>query len=607
MSERSTQPESQGKPLESLSPFAHADLAHRSKRGVFMYALLLVLVTGFTRVRQEHLLEASLLIVLYAALGAWRFELIRRFDDLYGDDPESWKRRFAALTMWPAGLWSIGTVLTLQRYGLGVDYLLPLLASLGLVAGAVSSLTPTRKLFRNYLLVMLLPNAVAQFMLGGNGIGLGLMLLVYIGFMLLMGKQFNQEYWSGLRNSHLLRRRAEELERAHDEVVEANAVKGQFLANVSHEIRTPMNGILGMCGLLLESGLDVKQREHAEDLDQSARALLHLMEDVLDFAKTEAGEIKLCLRDVPSRALFGDVLKPLSFAAVEKDVALSLDLDPDMPDWLHCDGDRLRQILVNLVQNAIKFSNGGEVVLGSRSRVEEDGRHWLHIWVRDEGIGISEEDQAVVFEAFRQADGSFERRHGGSGLGLAVTASLSELMGGRISVESSLGVGSTFHVHLPLSVGQDPAESTRASDRNTGDRTAEEFKMDGRILLAEDNPVNAKLATALLRRIGFTVVLAENGLEALSLWEREPVDLILMDVQMPGMDGLAATRAIREREPTRGERVPIVALTAHAREEDRELCMRAGMDDYLTKPIDRAALKATLIRWLEDEPALPGV
>jgi len=591
--------------VESLSPCAHGDLAHRSKRGVFMYALLLALVTGFTQIREHYLLECVMSIALFLLLGAWRFELIRRFDSMYGADAPSWKRRFSALTLWPAAIWSLGTLFTLLRYGLGQDYLLPLLASLGLVAGAVSSLTPTRKLFRNYLLVMLLPNAVALFLQGRNGVGVGLMMLVYIAFMLIMGKHFNQEYWSGLRNSYLLRRRAEELEKAHDKVVEANEVKGQFLANISHEIRTPMNGILGMSTLLLDSGLDVKQREHAEDLDHSARALLHLMEEVLDFAKVEAGELKLSERDFSSRILLGDIFKPLSFAAVEKEVALSLDVDPDLPDWLYGDADRLRQILVNLVQNAIKFSEAGEVVLGGKPGERDGDRYWFHFWVFDEGIGISEEDQAVIFEAFRQADGSFDRRHGGSGLGLSVTASLVELMGGRISVESRLGEGSTFHVSLPFGIGQAPAQAKRESEDNLDARFAERFEKGGRILIAEDNPVNSKLACSLLRKIGFTTLVAENGLEALHLWEEEQVDLVLMDVQMPEMDGLAATRAIREREPARSSRVPIIALTAHAREEDRQHCMRAGMDDYLTKPIDRAALKGMLLQWLDQEPAKP--
>jgi PAS domain S-box-containing protein len=391
-----------------------------------------------------------------------------------------------------------------------------------------------------------------------------------------------------------------ELARARDAAVESAQLKSRFLANMSHEIRTPMNGILGMTELVLESSLTHEQRAYLDMAKTSGQALLGLINDILDFSKIEAGKLELEAIDFSLRDTIEHLLKPLVVRGQQKGLELRTEIADEVQEHLIGDPLRLRQILLNFADNALKFTERGSIVVKVAAEAEGEGEQCLHFSVTDTGIGIPPEKQEVIFEAFAQVDGSTTRTYGGTGLGLAIASQLVEQMRGKIWIESTLGQGTTFHFTAWFAVAQASRlptvsscgeESGGLEAHSTNSNKLEVCATAGlHILLAEDNVINRALATGLLAKRGHSLVHAANGREAVEAAAREVFDLIFMDVQMPEMDGFEATRRIREIEEPLGRHTPIIAMTAHAMTGDRERCLAGGMDDYLSKPLQKAEL-----------------
>lgn len=388
-----------------------------------------------------------------------------------------------------------------------------------------------------------------------------------------------------------------ELKEAKDEAESSNRAKTSFLANMSHEIRTPMNGIIGMTELAMESAVSLEQKEYLQGVSSSAEHLMNLINDILDISKIEAGRLQLESIPFFLNEVIATIIRPLELRAAQKGIYCNLRISQTIPDKLIGDPLRLRQIITNLVGNAIKFTNNGGVTL----RIDEDNvtdtSVTLIISVSDTGIGIHKSDLGEIFNPFVQADSSITRQFGGTGLGLSIVSQIVDMMGGTVAVSSEPGNGSTFCVKLSFILSSDNEMSNVEIMTPENQKTqllSQALFRQLRILIVEDVPLNQTMIMRLIEKMGHLPFLASNGLEALERWHNEKFDLILMDVLMPKMDGIAATVCIRQEEKKQGNHIPIIALTANVTQEDIKECYQAGMDSYLSKPISKLSLTEKL-------------
>jgi signal transduction histidine kinase/chemotaxis response regulator CheB len=559
-----------------LVKLADQDLAKEATLSSILFLVGWLVVVSTTSV-PEDLPRTSLTgIVLFVLLVVTRLYLGLGFDRLYERmPPRRWQHAFGAVILVNGLTWGSLCAIVVWHYFPAWPAYLALFCTAGFASGGTNSINTHLRLLRGFLTLAVVPSAIVLLLIDvENSRIFGILLVIYFLFLMVFSRQLNARYWAALQNSHLLKEQVVMLQEARDRAEVASRAKSQFLANISHEIRTPMNAVLGFAQVGRSNSQDPADRLRFSHILASGQHLLRIIDEILDLSKLDAGKLYVNSNPFELIAAVNEALDLVRESARAKGLKLTVEYDPELPDWVMGDSLRLRQILVNLLDNAVKFTREGNVRLVVHPANGQTG-----FSVIDTGIGIDNTQISRLFNAFEQADGTTTRRFGGTGLGLAISLGLAELMGGKIMAEGEPGKGSVFTLYLPL-----PATSRCVSDAVRKAPSAGLRLADLRVLVVEDDEFNRLVLRQMLENEGATLVIAENGLQALECLKKAdsvPFDIVIMDVQMPEMDGYEATRRIHSIAPG----LPVVGLTAHAMAEERERCLAAGMVAHVTKPI----------------------
>lgn len=580
-----------------IDPAACEDLANRGTMGNVVYAFLWWMILYFTPLPEDMPVFSYSILAALLVASCGRAYYGFRFHTLYPKNPKFWV--FAYHTSILGIAISMGIADAVVLYFYHDSWTAPAMGAItaGVVGGGTFSVGTHRTLQILFISFLMLPAFLTGlFVAEPTAVFLAVLHLIYFLYLISTGGRMFREYWRMHGQNILLEQRATQLDDARADAITASNAKSDFLANMSHEIRTPLNSIIGMSEMLIETELSAEQKEYVETFRSSGDLLLNLIDDILDFSKIEAGEMNVDNSEFDLFAELEAISRIFRTEATKKGLSFELAQDESLRGIYHGDSVKLKHVLVNLLGNSLKFTHQGGISISVTPHFELPGN--LLFSVRDTGVGIEKEKQALIFDSFVQADTSTRRKFGGTGLGLAIVKRLTEIMGGRVTLESELGNGTEFVVSLPLSKVNESNIANNIQKSDSTDSRHYDFK-GKQILLAEDSVDNQNVIRLYLKDTGAELTIANNGEEVLQKFDGGKFDVILMDIEMPIMDGVEAIREIRKREEADKNRTPIIALTAHSFTDSRERCEQAGSDLFLTKPVLKLVLLQSLRQAME--------